>query len=108
SQQVTYYYCQTDTALTASRQINLYEPVGLLPLFEPSLRTICADRMDTSFIGHGYFSSSPKVLLDMQLILTAGLDPDHRMPPLVARTKIFGHPHWSFTADEIAAAPAAK
>jgi esterase/lipase superfamily enzyme len=108
SQQVTYYYCETDTALAASRQINLYEPVGLLPLFEPSLRTICADRMDTSFIGHGYFSSSPKVLLDMQLILTAGLDPDHRMPPLVTRTKIFGHPYWSFTADQIAAAANGK
>jgi esterase/lipase superfamily enzyme len=103
SQQVTYYYCQTDTALIASRQINLYEPVGLLPLFEPSVRTICADRMDTSFIGHGYFSSSPKVLLDMQLIFSSGLDPDHRMPPLASHSKIFGHPYWSFTADEVAA-----
>jgi esterase/lipase superfamily enzyme len=108
SQQVTYYYCQTDTALIASRQINLYEPVGLLPLFEPSVRTICADRMDTSFIGHGYFSSSPKVLLDMQLIFSSGLDPDHRMPPLASHSKIFGHPYWSFTADEVAAAQDGK
>ena len=108
SQQVTYYYCDSDTALIASRQINLYEPVGLLPLFEQNVRTICADQMDTSFIGHGYFSSSPKVLLDMQLILTAGLDPDHRMPPLVTRTKIFGHPYWSFTADQLAAATTGK
>jgi esterase/lipase superfamily enzyme len=108
SEQVTYYYCRTDTALITSRQINLYEPVGLLPVFEPSLRTICADRMDTSFIGHGYFSSSPKVLLDMQLIFASGLDPDHRMPPLASRAKIFGHLSWSFTADEVVAVKEGK
>ncbi len=79
-----------------------------MPLFESGLRTICADRMDTSFIGHGYFSSSPKVLLDMQLIFSSGLDPDHRMPPLASRTKVFGHPHWSFTADEVVAVKTGK
>jgi esterase/lipase superfamily enzyme len=103
AEQVTYYYCDNDTALAASRTINYYEPVGLLPVFEDNLRTICADGTDTSFIGHGYYASSPRVLLDMQLLLTAGLDPDHRMPPLATRNKVFGHLHWSFTPATVVA-----
>ncbi len=106
AEQVTYYYCHADTALAASRQINYYEPVGLLPVFEAGLRTINADSTDTSFIGHGYYASSPRVLLDMQLLVNAGLDPDHRMPPLATRTKLFGHLHWSFSGGSIVAVDA--
>jgi esterase/lipase superfamily enzyme len=106
AEQVTYYYCDNDTALAASRTINYYEPVGLLPVFEDGLRTICADGTDTSFIGHGYYASSPRVLLDMQLQITAGLDPDHRMPPLATRNKVFGHLHWSFTPATVVAVDA--
>jgi hypothetical protein len=48
------------------------------------------------------------VLLDMQLMLNSGLDPDHRMPPLASRSQVFGRTLWSFTAidaKEIAAKP---
>ena len=96
ARQTTYYYCTTDAALGVSRKLNSYEPVGLYPLFMPGLRTINADGVDTTFLNHGYFASSPQVLLDLQLMFEQGLEPDDRMPPLASRTVVFGHPHWSF------------
>jgi len=105
ARQVTYYYCSRDTALSMSRTINYYEPVGLLPFFERGLDTVNADRANTSFLGHSYFASSQKVLLDIRLMINGGLAPADRMPPLASRSLVFGHDHWSFSLMETKAAP---
>jgi alpha/beta hydrolase family protein DUF900 len=96
--QVTYYYCKHDSALLASQRLNNYEPVGLLPYFDARLCTINADGTDTSFLGHNYYSSSKQVLLDIQLLVSLGLPPAERMPPLGSRAEVFGHDYWSFTS----------
>jgi hypothetical protein len=75
----------------------LYEPVGLIPFFERGLDTINADGANTSFLGHDYYASSIKVLLDIQLMVNHGLAPEKRMPPLESQFRVFGHNHWSFT-----------
>lgn len=96
SDQVTYYYCGGDTALATSREINKYEPVGLMPYFDDGLNTINANGVGTSFIGHSYYASSREVLSDVELILKRGARPDDRMPPLAFVTQVFGHQCWSF------------
>jgi esterase/lipase superfamily enzyme len=109
SARVTYYFSNLDSALRISQKQNSYQPVGLYPYFERGLDTICADHTDTSFIGHSYYADSDRVLSDLQLILTRGLAPADRMPPLAGREAIFGHNYWSFSPTkikELAAAPA--
>ncbi len=103
---MTYYYCKRDSALLASQRLNNYEPVGLLPYFDVRLCTINADGMDTSFLGHNYFSSSKQVLLDLQLLFSMGLPPAERMPPLASRAEVFGHDYWSFTSLAVKQPPA--
>ncbi|MEX0612702.1 MAG: alpha/beta hydrolase [Pirellulales bacterium] len=102
---VTYYYCRHDFALATSQRTNYYEPVGLLPFFQQGIDTINADGTDTSFFGHGYYASSPKVLLDVQLMIQDDQKPNERMPPLESHTLIFGHDHWSFSPVSVEVKP---
>src|SRR5439155_17314335 len=62
SETATLYYCQADRALQASRTVHLDKPVGLGPFFAEGLDTINADRANTSFLGHGYFSSANPIM----------------------------------------------
>jgi esterase/lipase superfamily enzyme len=96
SRQVTYYFCRKDAALRISQNINHYEPVGLFPYFDRKLTTINADAVDTSFLGHIYFSSAPEILHDMRLLFLQGLSPNHRMPPLAGQETVFGNEYWVF------------
>ncbi len=75
SERVTYYYCTRDQALGASRQVNQYEPVGLMPFFRTGLDTINTDAVDTSFLFHGYYASSRQVLSDVELLLNNDFAP---------------------------------
>jgi esterase/lipase superfamily enzyme len=97
AERVTYYYCNHDAALAASRKINYYEPVGMFPYFDEGLDTINADGVGTTFISHGYYASSREVLEDIRLLLLRQWPPPQRMPPLVAAAEVFGHRCWSFT-----------
>lgn len=96
SERVTYYYYSRDLALDVSQQVNRYEPVGKFPYFENGLDTINVDGSGTNFLGHSYYSSSLKVLVDLELLLKHGYAPDRRIPPLGAKTRVYGHDHWSF------------
>lgn len=96
SERVTYYYYSRDLALDVSQQVNRYEPVGKYPYFESGLDTINVDGSGTNFLGHSYYSSSIKVLVDLELLLKHGDGPDHRIPPLGAKSRVYGHDHWSF------------
>ena len=96
-EQVTYYYCETDSALNVSQNLNKYEPVGKIPYFDKGLFTINANGVGTSFIAHNYYASSRKVLGDIELMLKHGKSPGERMPPLASETKVFGHSCWAFS-----------
>jgi hypothetical protein len=96
SDRVTYYYYANDLALNVSREFNKYEPVGMIPYFERGLDTINAEGSGTDFLGHSYYSSSVKMLADFELLLKYGYGPERRIPPLGAKTRVFGHDHWSF------------
>jgi esterase/lipase superfamily enzyme len=102
AEQTTCYYCQKDTALKLSMQINNEPPVGLSPFFQDGLDTICADYADTSFISHGYYASSNLVLLDMKLMVRDGLSPSKRHPPLSEPTLLSNFRHWSFVPTRVA------
>ena len=104
SQRVTYYYCTHDAALGISRNLNLYEPVGLMAFFQKGLDTINTDAVDTSFLFHGYYASARQVLSDVQLLLAEQSPPDKRIPPLGTSSMVLGHPLWSFPAPQIASA----
>jgi esterase/lipase superfamily enzyme len=95
SASTTLYYCQYDRALLASRTLHMDKPVGLGPFFAEGLDTINADRVNTSFLGHGYFSSAHSILIDLQLTILFNQKPDGRRPPLGNFALILGYPHWS-------------
>jgi len=95
AEHVTFYYCQSDRALEASRAIHIDKPVGLGPFFADGLDTINADRVNTEILGHGYFASAHQLLLDLALLLRFNLGPDERHPPLSIRSEYFGYPHWT-------------
>jgi esterase/lipase superfamily enzyme len=95
SASTTLYYCQSDRALLASRALHLDKPVGLGPFFAEGLDTVCADRVNTSFLGHGYFSSAHPLLIDLQLTILYNQKPAGRLPPLGNYCMILGYPHWS-------------
>lgn len=96
SRQVTYYFCRKDAALRISQNINHYEPVGLFPYFDARLKTISADSVDTTFMGHVYFSSAPEILQDLHLVFSQGLPPEMRMPPLAGQAETVGNVYWVF------------
>lgn len=103
SNRVTYYYCTHDAALGVSRNLNLYEPVGLMAFFQKGLDTINTDEVDTSFLFHGYYASARQVLSDVQLLLAQQRPPDERIPPLGNSSTVLGHLLWSFPSPQIAA-----
>jgi esterase/lipase superfamily enzyme len=107
-EQVTYYYCENDTALNISRDLNKYEPVGKMPYFDEGLSTINANGTGTSFISHNYYASSRKVLTDIELMLRYGKRPADRMPPLASETKVFGHQCWAFALENSATKPGSR
>jgi esterase/lipase superfamily enzyme len=97
AEHVTFYYCQSDRALAASRAIHVDKPVGLGPFFADGLDTINADQVNTEILGHGYFASAHQLLLDLNLLLRFNLEPDQRQPPLSVRSEYFGYPHWTLS-----------
>ncbi len=103
SERVTYYYCTHDAALGISRNLNLYEPVGLMAFFEKGLDTINTDEVDTSFLFHGYYASARQVLSDVQLLLAQQSPPEKRVPPLGPSSMVLGHVLWSFPSPAVAA-----
>lgn len=96
SDQVTYYYSPRDDALRVSQKLNASEPIGLYAYFDPLVSTINAQDAGMSVLFHNYYASTRAVLLDVHLLLSRGLGPDQRMPPLVTRTLVYGRPVWSF------------
>ena len=85
---VTLYASRNDRALLASR---LHATLSRNLMFQrlgdarrgqicvlPNMDTIDASAVDTSFLGHSYFSTKPAVVDDIFYLLTHGLDPDQR------------------------------
>jgi len=47
-------------------------------VIDQGLDTIDATHVDTSFLGHSYFSETRGVITDIREILKSGLEPDRR------------------------------
>lgn len=96
AKQVTLYASSKDTALWCSKRFHGYARAGdsgegLVVL--PSLDTVDASPVDTSFLGHSYFGSNRTVLTDI-ISLFAGVRPAKR-PDLEAVTATAGA-YWRF------------
>lgn len=96
SDHVTFYYCEADRALVASRTVHQDKPVGLGPCFAEGIDTINAEAVNTEMLGHGYYASAHELLVDLRLLILYKQLPDQRLPPLGNRTAVLGFPHWSF------------
>lgn len=95
AQRTTLYYCPHDTALTASQTLHLNKPVGLGPFFFDGLDTINAEKVDTTYLGHGYYAAARELLLDLRLTIDFAKPPDERRPPLGEKADVYGYPLWA-------------
>ncbi len=103
-QKVTFYYSTKDTALWLSSKEHPMNRAGSHPTFVEGMDTISVDNVNSAFAsyGHGYFTTSDRVLLDLKLDVVRGLSVSSRRPPLkaVEYLKHFpGFPHYSFIAN---------
>jgi esterase/lipase superfamily enzyme len=78
---VTSYASKTDRALRISWRLHRAERVGLIvtdPFEVDGMETIDASAVDTSLLGHSYFSSERTVLTDLGLLVREGLSAERR------------------------------
>ena len=106
AERVTYYFASDDAALLASRVAHAgKEPIGVKPVFDKDrMDTISADSLTSVFnnLGHLYVSTSRAVLTDIRLILSRGLPPLERRPPLGPRIEdrsLMGNFYYTFLLD---------
>jgi len=78
---ITLYASSEDAALKGSKTIHGYPRLGESGanlVIDQGLDTIDATHVDTSFLGHSYFSETRGVITDIREILKSGLEPDRR------------------------------
>ncbi|MEW5916724.1 MAG: alpha/beta hydrolase [Gemmatimonadota bacterium] len=78
---VTLYASANDRALSLSRQFHAGWRAGLSGdslLVADGLDTIDASRLDTDWLGHGYFAESKQVIDDLFMLVRRNLAPDER------------------------------
>jgi len=99
AKRLTYYYSTEDYALKISQMLHGQKPpIGLCPVLHPRVDTINGGNVNEFAIGfgHGYFSSSNPMLVDMSLLPVTGVAPDKRQPPLGNKQLVAGYSHWKF------------
>lgn len=102
SERVTFYYSSEDGALKVSRFMHMDKPIGMSAVFDKDkMDTISAEGLTEAFnkFGHLYVTESWPVLTDVRLLLTRGLAPLQRRPPLGARheaRQLNGDFYWTF------------
>jgi esterase/lipase superfamily enzyme len=71
AKRVTLYVHDSDTALIASKAVNGEQRIGdaFPPVVVPSVETIDASAIDTSFMGHSYYGSNRRALSDLFALL---------------------------------------
>ena len=77
----TSYTSGRDWALGVSHFLHRADRIGFVqgtPYLADGVDTVDATAVDTSFIGHGYFSSERSLLTDLGLLLRKGLSPRDR------------------------------
>ncbi|MBI4404068.1 MAG: alpha/beta hydrolase [Deltaproteobacteria bacterium] len=85
SQISTFYYSTKDRALALSEIIHDLNRAGLFPLFHDKLTTVNTDKIKTWFsLGHSYYTTSDRVLLDLFLQIRYHRPAPMRLPPLIA------------------------
>lgn len=78
AKQITLYTSPKDKALKWSHKFHGYPRAGEQPSFIPGIDTIDASSVDTSFLGHSYFSSNRSVIADLFSLLRDGHPPNAR------------------------------
>jgi esterase/lipase superfamily enzyme len=73
SDDVTFYFCEKDVALLASRAVHHQERAGEGLVAVPQLVNVDAENANTSLLGHDYYASSSRVLIDEDLLINQGL-----------------------------------
>jgi esterase/lipase superfamily enzyme len=97
SDRVTIYASSRDAALVASQKFHSYPRVGESGanlVLVSGIDTVDATDVDTSLIGHSYFSDERTVLHDMFDLIRYDLAPDHRFG-LIKREEKAGT-YWAF------------
>lgn len=98
----SFYYSTKDKALGLSHQIHSMTRAGLHPVFNDDVATINTDKLKGWFsVGHSYYSSSDRSILDLYLQIHYHRLPALRVPPLeedaeVKKKRLFEH--WYLTA----------
>lgn len=103
SQIVSFYYSTKDRALGMSNGLHPMNRAGLSPLFNDGMATINTDQVNGWFsVGHSYYSSSDRAILDLYLQFQFLKLPPQRLPPLVEDTPAAERKllfkHWFLTA----------
>jgi esterase/lipase superfamily enzyme len=73
SDDVTFYFCEKDVALLASRTIHHQERAGEALVTVSQLVNVDAANANTSLLGHDYYASSSRVLIDEDLLINQGI-----------------------------------
>ncbi|MFN0016840.1 MAG: alpha/beta hydrolase [Pirellulaceae bacterium] len=89
SERLSFYYSKDDLPLKLSLARSGNKPIGLNPVFCDGMDTICADGVNSLYLGGGhlYLGAAPDILVDLQLVLTQRKLPDQRLPPLLKKIK---------------------
>ena len=88
-ERLSFYYSKDDLPLKLSLARSGNKPIGLNPVFSDGMDTICADGVNSYYLGGGhlYLGEAPDILVDLRLVLTQRKLPDQRLPPLLKKIK---------------------
>lgn len=82
SKQITLYASSKDKALIASRKIRSgiirAGELGIDIVIVDGISTVDASKVDTNFLGHGYFAETKELIHDLYLILEHSFEPQQR------------------------------
>lgn len=101
TERLSFYYSKDDLALLLSQGLAANRPIGLDPVFNEGMDTICADGANSRYFGGGhlYLGASPGILHDLRLLINNRHPPDKRLPPLLEKRpagNLAGYFFWVF------------
>ena len=101
TERLSFYYSKDDLALLLSQGLATNRPIGLDPVFNEGMDTICADGANSRYFGGGhlYLGASPGILHDLRLLINNRHPPDKRLPPLLEKRpagNLEGYFFWVF------------
>ncbi|MBL8848832.1 MAG: alpha/beta hydrolase [Planctomycetaceae bacterium] len=93
---VTLYYCEDDIPLETSRYVNTDSRIGQFGYVNSLLENVDAKYASTSLFGHDYFSTSNRLLVDLELLINLRVPAVGRTQTLKPRADSVGNQEWFF------------